>query len=75
MGRSAAARPAASADGAVDTTHPAAAVLLPSKVVGQAIWSGKSATTLADDYGTSVELAEMRIKTLNLWPDYKKQGA
>lgn len=52
----------------------AAASLLPSRVVGQAVWRGESAETLAANYGTSVELAEMRIKTLNLWA-YKKEEA
>jgi IrrE N-terminal-like domain len=53
----------------------AAAALLPSKVVGQAVWRGESAAALAARYGTSVELAEMRIKTLNLWSCYKKEEA
>ena len=52
----------------------AAATLLPAKAVGQAVWSGGSAEQLAATYGTSVELAEMRIKTLNIWSFYKKQG-
>ncbi len=52
----------------------AAAILLPSKVVGQAVWCGDSTDSLAAQYGTSVELVEMRIKTLNLWSLYKQQG-
>lgn len=52
----------------------AAAVLLPSKIVGQAVYQGESADNLAATYGTSTELAEMRIKLLNLWSHYKKQG-
>lgn len=49
----------------------AAAALLPSKVVAQAIWSGESAKSLAKKYGASIELAEMRIKLLNLWGPYQ----
>lgn len=53
----------------------AAAALLPSKVVAQAVYRGDSATVIAKTYGASVELAEMRIKTLNLWNHYGQGGA
>ena len=49
----------------------AAAALLPSKVVAQAIWSGESVKSLAKKYGASIELTEMRIKLLNLWGPYQ----
>lgn len=45
----------------------AGAVLLPSKAVAQAVYRGESAEDLAVAYEVSVELAEMRIKTLRLW--------
>jgi hypothetical protein len=48
----------------------AAAALLPSKVVAQAVYRGDSAAVIAKAYGASVELVEMRIKTLNLWDHY-----
>jgi hypothetical protein len=48
----------------------AAATLLPSKAVGLAVYRGQSAEDIAILYSTSVELAEMRIKTLRLWPHY-----
>lgn len=48
----------------------AAAVLLPAKAVALAVWNGKNAEDLAITYNVSVELAEMRIKTLGLWPYY-----
>jgi len=48
----------------------AGAALLPSKAVGIAVYRGLSAEDLAIDYETSVDLAEMRIKTLRLWTYY-----
>lgn len=51
----------------------AAAALLPSKEIAKAVYRGESATYIASKYGASVELVEMRIKTLNLW-DYYQQG-
>jgi len=51
----------------------AGASLLPSKAVGLAVYRGQSAEDLAITYGTSVELAEMRIKTLRLWPHYNPE--
>ncbi len=56
----------------------AAAALLPSKVVGQAVWRwavNRQRLWVLSFRGTSVELAEMRIKTLNLWSCYKKEEA
>jgi Zn-dependent peptidase ImmA (M78 family) len=52
----------------------AKAVLLPAAAVGQAVYRGRSAEEIAVRYGTSVELAEMRIKTLRLWPHYKPES-
>ena len=49
----------------------AAATLLPSVVVAQAVWHGHEAETLAETYGVSKELVEFRIKTLHLWHEYK----
>ncbi len=51
----------------------AAAALLPSKEIAKAVYRGESATYIASKYGASIELVEMRIKTLNLW-DYYQQG-
>ena len=51
----------------------AAAALLPSKEVAKAVYRGDRAAYIASKYGASVELVEMRIKTLNLW-DYYQQG-
>lgn len=53
----------------------AAAVLLPMEVIGKAVWRAKTAEEIAAKYGTSIELVEMRIKRLNLWPEYKKRVA
>jgi Zn-dependent peptidase ImmA (M78 family) len=52
----------------------AAAALLPSVVIGQAVWRGQGAETVAAAYGASKELVEFRIKTLNLWQEYKSSG-
>jgi hypothetical protein len=49
----------------------AAAALLPMKVIAQAVWRNRSAPSIAGEYGTSVELVEMRIKRLGLWSEYK----
>jgi hypothetical protein len=48
----------------------AGATVLPSKAVALAVWRGETAEDLAIKYEVSVELAEMRIKTLGLWPYY-----
>jgi hypothetical protein len=50
----------------------AAAALLPSEVVARAIWNGETTKVLAERYGASVELVEMRIKILNLWGLYQE---
>ncbi len=50
----------------------AAAALLPSKEVAKAVYRGDSAAHIAGKYGASVELVEMRIKTLNLWDHYQQ---
>jgi hypothetical protein len=47
----------------------AAAALLPSHVVAQAVWRRQPIEELAAAYGMSVECAEFRVKTLRLWPD------
>lgn len=48
----------------------AGAALLPSEAIAKGVWRGLSAEALAQEYGASVELAEMRIRTLGLWNDY-----
>ncbi len=50
----------------------AAATLLPSKEIAKAVYRGDSAASIASKYGASVELVEMRIKTLNLWDHYQQ---
>jgi hypothetical protein len=52
----------------------AGATLLPSVVVAKAVWRGQSAEALAEAYGVSVELTEMRIKTLRLWTEHLSAG-
>lgn len=51
----------------------AGATLLPSEAVAKGVWRGLSAEELAAEYGASVELTVMRIKTLNLWDEYVGQ--
>lgn len=51
----------------------AAAALLPSKEVAKAVYRGDSAGHVASKYGASVELVEMRIKTLNLWEHFQQR--
>lgn len=51
----------------------AAATLLPSKSVALAVYRGETAEQIAKLYGASSELAEMRIKTLNLWEHYQQR--
>lgn len=58
-----------------DAYWTAAAALLPSKVVAQAVYRGLPAYELATAYGVSVELVEFRIKTLGLWRHYRKRAA
>ncbi len=48
----------------------AAATLLPSICVGRAIWQRRSAASVAEEFGVSVELFEFRVKTLRLWSQY-----
>lgn len=52
----------------------AAAALLPRLVVAEAVWWGRSVEDLAAAYGASVECAQFRIKTLNLWADHRNRG-
>lgn len=52
----------------------AAAALLPSKAVAQAVWRRK-AGTLASTYGVSREFVEFRIKILGLWDQYRSVEA
>jgi len=52
----------------------AGATMLPSKAVGMAVYRGDAAEDLAVSYDASVELAEMRIKTLRLWPHYNPES-
>ncbi len=51
----------------------AAATLLPTPVVGRAVWNGLTVGQLAESFGVSIELAGFRIKVLRLWPDYQKR--
>jgi Zn-dependent peptidase ImmA (M78 family) len=50
----------------------AAAALLPSVVVGQALWRNLDSSAVAAQYGASVQLFEMRVKTLHLWSHYQR---
>lgn len=50
----------------------AAAALLPMKVVAQAIWLKQDPVEVAGLYGASIELFEMRVKTLHLWNKFKR---
>jgi hypothetical protein len=50
-----------------DAYWTAAASLLPAKAVSMAVWRSRTAESIANEFGTSVELAEFRIKTLHLW--------
>lgn len=45
----------------------AAASLVPRHVVAKAVWQGRSAESVATEFGVSQELVEMRIKVLKLW--------
>jgi Zn-dependent peptidase ImmA (M78 family) len=49
----------------------AAAALLPSVVIGQALWRTLDSSEVAAHYGASVQLFEMRVKTLHLWSRYR----
>ena len=48
----------------------ASACLLPARRVALAIFSREDPTSFARHFGASVELFEMRVKRLNLWPHY-----
>ena len=50
----------------------ASAVLLPAQAIKKAVWRNQAGGEIADYYGTSSELVEFRIKTLNMWSDYSK---
>lgn len=50
----------------------AAATLLPAEAVTKLVWKREGVELLAGKYGVSTELVIFRIKTLNLWSDYKK---
>lgn len=52
----------------------AAAILLPMSEVAKAVWSGKPAEELGRNFYASKELADMRIKTLGLWNEYKERN-
>ena len=54
-----------------DAFYLAAATLLPKSVVNKAVKEGIDITQVAQDYGTSPELVEYRIKRLGLWRQYK----
>lgn len=45
----------------------AAATLLPSKAVAQAVWHGCTVEAIASKYNVSIELVQFRIKVLRLW--------
>ena len=51
----------------------AGAALLPSRIVAQTVWrdENQAAEILSKKFGASIQLAEMRIKILKLWPHYK----
>lgn len=52
----------------------AAAALLPMKAVAQAVLRRDDPTRFAALHGASVELFEMRVKTLGLWALYKDRS-
>ena len=49
----------------------AAATLLPAQIVGRAVWQGRTADDVGQEFGVSRELVEFRIKTLFLWSEYQ----
>lgn len=53
----------------------AAASLVPKISIGRAVWRKESSTAIASRFGVSTELVEFRIKTQNLWSQYKKYSA
>ena len=54
-----------------DAFYLASATLLPESAVAEAVNGKKSAAEIAEDFGTSPELVEYRIKRLGLWRSYK----
>jgi len=54
-----------------DAFYLAAATLLPQSVLRKAVKEKADTVQLANDYGTSPELVEYRIKRLGLWREYK----
>jgi Zn-dependent peptidase ImmA (M78 family) len=50
----------------------AAAVLLPAKIIAQAIYKSTNIEEISEKFGASSELIEMRIKQLSLWGKYGK---
>jgi transcriptional regulator with XRE-family HTH domain len=54
-----------------DVFYLASATLLPENIIRKAVQAKEDMTKLANDYGTSLELVEYRIKRLGLWREYK----
>jgi transcriptional regulator with XRE-family HTH domain len=54
-----------------DAFYLASATLLPEEVIKKGVKDKKSASEIADTFGTSPELVEYRIKRLGLWREYK----
>lgn len=52
----------------------ASACLLPEQDIKTLVKSGKSASEIAERFGTSSELAEYRIKRLGLWRNYQNRS-
>jgi Zn-dependent peptidase ImmA (M78 family) len=57
-----------------EATQVAGAVLLPMRIVARAVWRSENIIQLANKYGASVELFEMRVKTLGLWKQYQEKA-
>ena len=53
----------------------AAACLLPARQVALAVFHRENPFTVARRFGASLELFEMRVKCLNLWPQYTASTA
>lgn len=54
-----------------DAFYLAAATMLPKSIIRKAVKEKADTVQLANDYGTSPELVEYRIKRLGLWREYK----
>jgi Zn-dependent peptidase ImmA (M78 family) len=52
----------------------ASAILVPAKIVAQAVYKTQKISCLSQIFRASEELIEMRIKLLSLWNEYKKGG-